>query len=531
MASKSLTFDIFGRDKTASKTMDTIGNNAKRMGDGFAKVGRAIGVGLAVAAAATIAFGIDSVKAYAEAEKSQAKLADAFTRFPKLADTNIKALGKLNTELAKKTRFDDDATAAGQAILAQYELTGAQLEILTPLMQDYAAKTGKDLPTAATDLGKAMLGNGKALKDIGVDFVDTGTLAGNFESIVGSLSEKVGGFAANEGTTAAGKLEILKNKFGELQEKVGGVLMDSLGNLALALGDDLLGAMDGIALWIEGDGKTALENFAAWFKGDGINAIKGAYDWVVKYKDELILGAAAIGTLTGAQWLLNAAMAANPIGLVILGLGALIVVATAVATNFGGVSDRIANFMGTIVSFGAGIILPVARVIQGMVNSVITGINNMLGPLNSVLALVGIGPIHLGKLSFVEQMEAGAAAWQRIANNPNPISNPSGLTPVGDGGRKGGRPGNKGLAMGAVVRATPGGGMFNIGEGTYDEAVLPLSPYVLGQLSGGGSGGGTVVNVHVNGTYAGDRHTLAKTIVSAITDAQKSGAVPRGALA
>ena len=48
------------------------------------------------------------------------------------------------------------------------------------------------------------------------------------------------------------------------------------------------------------------------------------------------------------------------------------------------------------------------------------------------------------------------------------------------------------LEDGALVKARTGGIIANIGEGRYDEAVLPLSPAVLGQL--GGSGG--TVNVY-----------------------------------
>lgn len=42
------------------------------------------------------------------------------------------------------------------------------------------------------------------------------------------------------------------------------------------------------------------------------------------------------------------------------------------------------------------------------------------------------------------------------------------------------------LAEGGLVKRTPGGIVANIGEGRYDEAVIPLSPQVLAQLRGGG---------------------------------------------
>ncbi len=217
-----------GQSRDLEQKFDRVG----RSSDGFSRKLKGVGLAAAGAAlavgAAAIAFGVDAVKSFMEAEKAQTELSDAFKRFPKLADTNIKKLQKLNTELAKKTRFDDDATASAQAVLAQYKLTGAQLETLTPLVQDYAAKTGRDLPEAASVLGKALLGKGRALADVGIKFKDTGTLAGNFDQIVAGLRVQVGGFAEKEGTTAAGKLEILKNRFGELKEAVGEKLLGVL---------------------------------------------------------------------------------------------------------------------------------------------------------------------------------------------------------------------------------------------------------------------------------------------------------------
>ena len=184
-----------------------------------------------------------------EAEVAQSQLSAAYDKFPQLAGQNAQALRDLNTELMRKTKFDDDATASAQANLAQYGLTQDQLLKITPLLQDYAEKTGKDLPTAATDLGKAILGQGRALKGIGINFKDTGTAAGNFDQLVGGLTDKVGGFAEVAGGTSAGKIAILKNQFGELQEKIGSALVPILGKLADGL--------SAVMRWIEENQGTA----------------------------------------------------------------------------------------------------------------------------------------------------------------------------------------------------------------------------------------------------------------------------------
>lgn len=224
----SLTFDIFGRDRGAGRALDSVGAKASKTSREFSKF-KALAAGAALAVgAALFKFGKDSVRQFIEAEKAQNQLSDAFSRFPKLADISIDSLRSYNQELAKKTRFDDDAFASGQAILAQFGLTGRQLKDLTPLLADYAAKTGRDLPEAAKLLGKASLGNTRALKDLGVNYKVTGDQATDFANITDLVRARVGGFAEKEGKTAAGQLAILQNQFGELQEEVGARLLPAL---------------------------------------------------------------------------------------------------------------------------------------------------------------------------------------------------------------------------------------------------------------------------------------------------------------
>jgi len=232
----TLSFDVWWRDHGAKAGLKGLSKEAKEAAQRQKEFKRdAVLAGLG-AAAAIVGFAKSSVQAYTESQTAQAKLQDAFRRFPALADTNIGALQDLNSALALKTRFDDDATSAAEAQLAQYKLTGKQITELIPLVQDYAAKTGQDLGSAAEVAGKAILGNGKALKAIGLNFKDAGSASANFTQLVGGLRTQVGGFAQVEGKSAAGQAAILSNQFGELQEAAGAQLLPVL----LQLGHTLL---------------------------------------------------------------------------------------------------------------------------------------------------------------------------------------------------------------------------------------------------------------------------------------------------
>lgn len=486
MATKSLTFDIFGRDKTASKTLRGVGNSADRLGDQMRRAGRVMAVGLAVAGAAAVSFGIQSVKAFAEAQVAQERLNFAYAKFPKLADVNRAAFDELNTALMLKTGFDDDALASGQAILAQFGLTGKQVLRLTPLMLDYARANGKDLTTSAEDFGKALLGQGRALKAIGIDFDDAGSTAANFDQLVAGLTTNVGGYAEQFGTTAAGKFEILTQKWGEFQEKVG---------------EALLPGLEKLMTFAESDVMPSLEAFAVWFGTDGVAGIKAGFDWVVKYKDILGPAALALGTLTVAQWALNVAMDANPVGLVILGLAALVVAGTAVAANWGWITSTMADAW---MFFTAGVALNINTWLIGPLNGVLGVLNSIIRAWNTMTGM------NLAQLSLTPL--------------PVNLQTPAGSTP--SGGRSGGKSSVRGrgrfgeFAEGGIVKGGRGGMLGLIGEKSYDEMVIPLK--------NGGAGFGTQVHIHVNGTVAGSHNDLAKVVVGAMRDAVRSGQIPRG---
>ena len=213
----------------ASKELAKVSRSADKTGKSFKSFARTAGG--ALAGIGITAFAAQSIKAYAEAEQSQARLELAYKKFPAVADVSIDSLRDLNSELQSKTKFDDDATASMQAQLAVFGLTGSQIRDLTPLVQDLASFTGKDMPTAADALGKAMMGNARALKTLGVDFKSTGDRGKDFAAITDVLREKVGGFAEEEGKTTAGQLAILSNSFGDLQEEVGEALVPALQGL------------------------------------------------------------------------------------------------------------------------------------------------------------------------------------------------------------------------------------------------------------------------------------------------------------
>ena len=176
-------------------------------------------------AKAVFDFGKSSVEAYENAQNVQTTFVDAMRRIPDASDATTKSLQDQATALAQVTTFSASQTKQAQATLAGFGLTGKQIKTLTPLVQDMASKLGEDVPTAASAVGKALLGSGRGLKGLGVDFADTGTLGGNFAEIAGDLQTKVGGLSKEMGETSAGKMKIMENQVGALKVALGSGLV------------------------------------------------------------------------------------------------------------------------------------------------------------------------------------------------------------------------------------------------------------------------------------------------------------------
>lgn len=173
--------------------------------------------------------------------------------------------------------------------------------------------------------------------------------------------------------------------------------------------------------------------------------------------------AAAAKIMAAAQWALNAAMSANPIGLVIAGIAALIAIGVLLYKNWDTIKEKVldlwAAFSKTFPD-AAGLIKKVFGTVFGVVkmqiNSLISIVNTVTSSINKALSKVKIPdwvPVFGGKSFSV--------------NIPK-------IPQLAEGG--------------IATRST----IANIGEGGEPEAVLPLSK--LSSMLGGASGGNISVS-------------------------------------
>jgi hypothetical protein len=211
--------DKFGRG------LDKAGKDAQGFGGKVSKYGKVAAKSLlAVGAAAgvmAVKLGVDAVKGAVEDEASQVKLAKALQNTTKATDAQIAAtedyIGK--TQLQYGIADTKLRPALANLARATGDLTTAQK--LNNLAIDIAAATGKDLETVSLALGKAYGGNLGALKKLGIPLDENIIKTKDFDAASKVLYSTFGGSAAANTQTLAGKLAILKETFGELQEGVG----------------------------------------------------------------------------------------------------------------------------------------------------------------------------------------------------------------------------------------------------------------------------------------------------------------------
>ncbi len=187
-----------------------------------------------------------SFQAFEQQELATTRLAAGIKNVKSASDHNIDSLLEQAAALQKVTRFSDEAVISAQGILSTFQLNQKQIETLTPSLIDMSEGLARvdgtlpDLEGNAMLVAKALGGEDVtglvgALRRVGIIMTNTQIeimKTGDMETRVSTLTEILGqnfkGMGEAAGTTTAGKVAILQNQFGELQEKIGQVMSEAL---------------------------------------------------------------------------------------------------------------------------------------------------------------------------------------------------------------------------------------------------------------------------------------------------------------
>jgi hypothetical protein len=123
----------------------------------------------------------------------------------------------------------DEAIMAAQTLLVRMGVTQEYMRDATRVTLNWADALGKDLNSAALDIGKAFGGNLMMLQRYGVR-VDANTVkTKGFGVVIEELDKKFGGASEALGSTFQGRLKQISNLIGDAKEKIGMAIVGSEG--------------------------------------------------------------------------------------------------------------------------------------------------------------------------------------------------------------------------------------------------------------------------------------------------------------
>ena len=301
-----------GAIQQADQALQGMAGHAKTVGTTLMGVGGvAAGVGVALQAAAS------------KDQAAHQQLQAAITATGKSYTTYA---GKIEDAIKQQENFGTTAGDTQNALQALTQATHTPTDALKLLgtAANLAAAKHEGLTTAATQLGKVYNGNTRVLKTFGIELTKNATGAKTTTLAMTQLSKVLAGQATASASTFSGHLADIK---AHLEDTVA-----------------TLGAEYGPAITAAGVAMTAL--------GSTIDIVKASVDF---FKDSTILSTiattaqtAATYVVTAAQWLLNLALSANPIVIVVIliaGLIAAVILAYQHITIF----RQIVSDMGAVV--------------------------------------------------------------------------------------------------------------------------------------------------------------------------------------
>lgn len=162
-----------------------------------------------------VRYGVDAVKAYAEAERVQRQLQRAAGDYADVLGEQAEALSRLN-------RVDDDVIKQSAILLTQWGGAGAAARDVQQAVLDYAAAMGGDAVSATQELIRNVESGGIGFAKLGVHFTATGDKGKDLAAAVEALSKKFGGAAAADAQSLHGSMQGVSLAMEDLQKSIGG---------------------------------------------------------------------------------------------------------------------------------------------------------------------------------------------------------------------------------------------------------------------------------------------------------------------
>jgi flagellar basal body-associated protein FliL len=235
-----LMVNIYGNDKSASKTLKGVGKEADNAGEQFKRMGKVAATAFLAVGAAAGAFALSAAKAAAQDEKSQKMLAASIKNTTNATDAQIKSTEDFISKMQLTYGVADDKLRPAFATLSRATGDLGESQNLMQTAMDVSAGTGKDLTTVSLALAKAHNGNIGALTRLGIPLDKSIIKNKDFNAALAVLTKTFNGAAKAGADTFAGRMAIVQENLKEAKEQIGYALMPTLETMATYLTDTVV---------------------------------------------------------------------------------------------------------------------------------------------------------------------------------------------------------------------------------------------------------------------------------------------------
>jgi hypothetical protein len=274
--------------------------------------------------------------AYAVQEIAEAKLTTVMKQRMSATDEEIKSIKDLASAQQEIGVIGDEVQLSGAQQIATFLKQKDSLETLIPAMNNLLAQqkglgaTTQDAAQIGNLMGKAMMGQVDALKRVGISFSEAeanvikyGTEQERAAMLAEVIRNNVGDMNAELAQTDAGKQQQLANAIGDVKEEIGAIVDGALPFVTIAAQASqaagnvvtLVGSIKTLIPVILSSTKAFAASTVAFIKNKAATLAVAAAQKVVQ---------AATTAWTAVQKILNLVLTANPIGLIIAAIGALV---------------------------------------------------------------------------------------------------------------------------------------------------------------------------------------------------------------
>ena len=180
----------------------------------------------------TIAASQVFITAYAEEQDAVNRLNTALAATGQATPAVVEAYAAMATQFQATTKYADEAIIGVQATLTTIGKVGPeQMQLALTAVTNLASGMKIDLTTAANMVAKAVGSGGEQLGKLKVVLGEAYTEGMTTTQMLEALNQKFGPAAQNELQTYNGQIANMNNQMSDLQEMVGGVLVNTLTNL------------------------------------------------------------------------------------------------------------------------------------------------------------------------------------------------------------------------------------------------------------------------------------------------------------